>query len=169
MSELLGTARRGLFELYRLQRTCAWVEATGTSMLPSIETGTRLLVEFGAPEPLVGEIAVFPLRDKIVVHRVVRRRPGTLICKGDARLEFDPPVPLGSVLGTVRALRRPGQEDDGDTELCSGPRAVALARSSAAVGAVTARLLAWPAPVRRPGLKAVHSWQRVAAWRRSRR
>ncbi len=163
---MLAAARRGLFQLYREQNATVWIEATGVSMLPSIRSGMWLLVEFGPPELAVGEIALFARGDTIVAHRIVRRHRGgdVVVCKGDARLEFDRPVPVGDVLGVVRGVRR---SRDGATETagCSGPRAVRLARLSAGVGDAVIRARRLPALLRRPVLKVIRASMRVAfAW-----
>jgi len=132
-----AAARRALFELYRERGDCVWVEATGSSMLPFIRDGFWLLVDFGLREARLGEIAVFPCGDRIVGHRVVRGSQshgvGVLATKGDARLEFDPPVPAGELLGVVRGLRR---TRDGATAAgaCRGPGALSLALISAGIG-----------------------------------
>ena len=160
----LATARRGLFELYRERNASVWLEATGSSMLPSIRQGTSLLVDFGARRVGLGEIAIFPLGRTIVAHRVVRLRPGPdgdlLLCKGDARLEFDPPVPAREVLGAVRALRH-DESGAAETAVCSGPRAVRLARISAAIGDATTLARRAPRPLRRPALKLAHVSMRL--------
>jgi signal peptidase I len=135
-------ARRGLFELYRSQGASVWIEATGSSMSPAIGEGDWLLVDFAAGTTAVGEIVVYPLGEAIVVHRVVRRTGEngnrTIATKGDARVGLDPPLPEKQVLGVVRAVRY-GEDGEPDERLCSGPRAVAVARLSA-VGGPAGRL-----------------------------
>ena len=44
-------ARLELFRRYREQRARTWIEAIGSSMLPSIREGDWLLVDFAASEP----------------------------------------------------------------------------------------------------------------------
>lgn len=130
-------ARRALFEMYRDRGDSVWISATGTSMLPWIRPTSWLLVDFGVRGVGVGEIAVVPRGNVLVGHRVVRtdERSGRveLVTKGDASLDFDPPVSASEVLGVVRGLRRT-RDGITRTRSCRGPLAVAMARLSAVVG-----------------------------------
>jgi hypothetical protein len=108
--ETIGHARRGLFELYRRQGRRVWVQGSGHSMRPLIPPGGWLLVEFGAVPDGVGEIIVFAHQGMLVAHRVVVYDGAalnmTVTTKGDSQLSFDPPLPVGDVIGVVRAVRR---------------------------------------------------------------
>lgn len=151
-----AAALLGLFRLYRARRACRWLEATGSSMLPAIPAGTWLLVDFGAGEPRVGEIAIFPQGGRILAHRVVRvastPEGRMLTTKGDSRLGFDQPVPAASILGTVRALRH-GRTGTLDASPCNGARATAMGRLSAAGPLLERASGRLPAPVRTPIVK----------------
>ena len=159
----LAQARRGLFELYRARGETVWIEAVGSSMLPSIVDGDWLLVQFGHGRPAIGEIVVFSLGGQIVVHRVVRRRRagGTLVAKGDARLDFDAPVHQDQVLGIVRAVRT-GADGPAVDRACGGARAAAAAVLSAAVADVASSARRLPAPLERLLLRLAARPLRIA-------
>lgn len=138
-----AAARLALFEVYRAQRACVWVDATGSSMRPWIRTGTSLNVDFGARDASVGEVVLFARGTRIVAHRVVRRLPGpqgpVLATKGDSSLRFDAPVPVSELLGIVRGLRRaPGRAVT--SRVLSGRSGQALAAISRAAGRLYAGL-----------------------------
>jgi Peptidase S24-like len=101
----------GLLRAYRTAGTTAWVEARGISMRPLVPPGSRLLVEFGARAPRVGDVILFERRGGVVAHRIVgQRRRGDVIeivAKGDAEAHTDPPVAPSAVLGVVRAVVQP--------------------------------------------------------------
>lgn len=126
-------------------------------MLPSLRHGDSLLVEFGAVEPRLGDIAVFEAPRGIVVHRVVRHvTVAGAVCiqtKGDARLDFDAPVHADDVLGIVRSVRA-GADGPSSDGACTGLRARAIAAVSASVGLGEA----WarePPVARVPGLRRI--------------
>ena len=146
-------ARRALFEHYRAQGTSARIEAVGTSMRPSIDDGDWLLVDFGARDVRTGTIVLFPLGERMVVHRVIGRArrgrgPRALRTKGDARLDPDPPLAPADVLGVVRAVR-PGADPAAHDRPFVGRTALLLGLLSAleASGVVAATRL--PPPLRR--------------------
>jgi hypothetical protein len=137
MSDGRSAARLALFEGYRDRGTSAWIRAEGTSMLPSIPSGTWLLVEFGRTEPRVGEIVVVPCGDRLVSHRVVALAGSVVVTKGDARRYFDSPVAVSEILGIARGLRRV-EAGRIRTGTCAGARAAAIARFSRGSGRVAA-------------------------------
>lgn len=110
--DLRDLALAGLFESYRRDGSEAWLTTHGTSMLPLIRPGSRVLVEFGAV-PEVGEVVLFTSRDRYVAHRVIARRGGPaatrLIVKGDAEAHPDRSLAARDVLGVVRAVRWPDE------------------------------------------------------------
>jgi Peptidase S24-like len=147
---------RARFAFYRSQGQSIWIEAAGTSMEPVIRPGNLLLVDFASEKVEIGEIALFALGERIAAHRVVRRERTPqgefLTTRGDANVHRDPPLPPANVLGVVRALRRT-PEGDPETVMCHGPRAVALARASAAIGALDDAAARLPPLLRRPPAK----------------
>jgi Peptidase S24-like len=123
-------ARLSLFQQYRSEGKSEWIQATGGSMSPLVRHGSWLLVEFGARDARVGEIVVFAAGGELVSHRVIWRRRGELVSKGDANLWLDPPVSRASLLGVVRALRH-DPTAAARTAACRGPRAAVIAWVSA--------------------------------------
>jgi Peptidase S24-like len=112
--ELRALARAGLFEHYRAARTTAWIEATGTSMVPLIHPGDRLLVAFGERADHTGQVILCAVGEAFVAHRLVAHRlvadrsdtPAVrLIAKGDAEVYPDRAVSPAEVLGVVQAVR----------------------------------------------------------------
>lgn len=85
-----------------------WVFLEGASMEPAYADGDWLLVRpiAGAPPLSPGEVVVARRGDRLVTHRLVELREGMAITKGDACSSFDPPVPIGALLGRVVAARR---------------------------------------------------------------
>jgi Peptidase S24-like len=146
----LRAARLALFERYREQRAVEWIGATGTSMLPAIGEGDRLLVDFGETRMRLGDIVLFPGGGQLLSHRVVLRgADGALVTKGDNRQHFDPPVQREEILGVIRAV---GRGDDGVavSSACVGSRAVALALVSAAGGSLLGHAGRVPQSIRHP-------------------
>ncbi len=79
----------------------------GTSMLPTIVPGERLLLHCGV-EPLVGDVAAYVLHDQVVVHRIVAlsREEGWFLAWGDANALPDPPFRHDQLIGTVSGVER---------------------------------------------------------------
>jgi len=89
-----------------LARSAVTVSVAGTSMLPTLRPGDRIIVEACRPEDLrPGEVALVGDRD-LSVHRYIGRRCEGLLFKGDSMRSFDPlrcpSVVLGRVLSRVR-------------------------------------------------------------------
>ncbi|WP_422772079.1 S24/S26 family peptidase [Plantactinospora sp. WMMC1484] len=79
----------------------ARVQVTGSAMSPALSAGTVVVepVDFAEIDP--GDVVAYQAGDRIVVHRVVARRPGHLLTAGDNLPLYDPPVPRAAVLGRV--------------------------------------------------------------------
>jgi hypothetical protein len=107
-------ARAALFERYRAERVRTWIEATGPSMEPLIQSGDRLLVAFGERPDHTGQVILAAVDGIFVAHRLVATRlvaNGTgptvrLIAKGDAEPFPDRSIAPADVVGVVRAIRR---------------------------------------------------------------
>ena len=89
------------------------VEVTGSSMLPAVRPGDRLVVrrrEFS--EVQAGQIVLYSRDSALVAHRVVKRvgRPDgdQLVTRGDSLLQDDSPVQESEVLGVVVSIERGG-------------------------------------------------------------
>jgi hypothetical protein len=166
----LNHARRAAFEDYRKRRVSTWIAPRGSSMRPLVGPETWMLVDFGAMDVQVGDIVLFPLGSVLVAHRVVARRwrhgQLTLVTKGDAEPFYDAPVPPGSVIGIVRALRD-GRHGIASRFGCAGRAARAVAYVSRAHGrcAWLARRVAalLPDPLRRRAVRWVPPFARVVA------
>lgn len=83
----------------------------GGSMLPTLDPGAEVEVEFAPPQVRFGDLLVFRQADYLVVHRCLgrgRRRDGIrpLRCRGDGAPALDPPVAPGGVIARVLAVRR---------------------------------------------------------------
>jgi len=83
----------------------------GTSMLPAIWPGDVLDIEAAPLDELSpGAIAVFQRDGRVWAHRVIRNSRATLLTRGDALAQDDPPVLpehlLGRVVSVVRGRSR---------------------------------------------------------------
>jgi len=86
--------------------------ASGRSMFPAIRDGDTITISPLEPgEPRVGQVAACRLPDngRLVVHRVVRRRKGQALIKGDRVANADGWVPFADLLGAVTAVERKGR------------------------------------------------------------
>lgn len=81
----------------------------GTSMLPSIAPGERLVVLCGT-EPSVGDVIAYLAVDKVVVHRMVAKSidESWLVAWGDANAFPDAPFKREKLIGTVATIERAG-------------------------------------------------------------
>lgn len=77
----------------------------GTSMSPAITPADVLRIVCGASFA-VGDVVVYVREDRVVVHRVIRERGGTVWTCGDANLLPDPSIDRTQILGSVSAIRR---------------------------------------------------------------
>lgn len=87
------------------------LKAWGTSMLPSVWPGDLLTIQGAAHDEVVAGDIVLVLRDsRFFVHRLVEMRPSqdcdSLITRGDAMPDNDPPAAASELLGRVAGIRR---------------------------------------------------------------
>jgi hypothetical protein len=75
----------------------------GISMLPSIAPGAPLVI-LCRDEAEPGDVIVFLHRGTIVVHRLLERREGWLLTRGDANAIPDQPVARTAMIGRVVAM-----------------------------------------------------------------
>jgi hypothetical protein len=119
-------ALAGLLASYRRERAEAWLTTHGTSMVPLIKPGSRVLIEFGA-RPAIGEVVVFASSGGYVAHRVIGRHRETvdalLIVKGDAEPYPDRALEPAEILGVVRAVRWPAEDRRGSLASAAGAAA----------------------------------------------
>jgi len=95
------------------------IPITGTSMLPLIRDGDRLVVAHGWAKVRRGDVIVFRKGASLIAHRVLRIRPGDggpiFITKGDNAPQCDLPLKAEEIVGRVRAIRRNGRRMSLDT------------------------------------------------------
>lgn len=89
------------------------MRAHGSSMTPMIRDGDVVtIVPIGGREPRVGEVVacVLPVSEKLVLHRVVARRPGGWLLRGDNSRENDGAVAGEAIVGSVARVERDGRD-----------------------------------------------------------
>ena len=102
-------ARAGLSEIARERGMERWIDAHGTSMLPTIRPGDRILVAVGRQPERLGQVVIVERGGFDVAHRLVAGRPGApaarWVTKGDGETFPDagnvPPFVVGVVLGVA--------------------------------------------------------------------
>lgn len=81
------------------------LEVRGDSMLPALRPGDRVLLQPVAPGDLrMGDLVAVRRGRQAVTHRVIGRRAGAWLLKGDNRWRADPPLDPGRLLGKVVAV-----------------------------------------------------------------
>jgi hypothetical protein len=91
----------------------AVIRVEGVSMVPTFPPDTRILVDFAARSPSMGDIILFHQAGSMVVHRFLaridsRRYGRCLRTRGDGTQILDPPLDDHDLLGRVIAYRRSG-------------------------------------------------------------
>ncbi len=88
----------------------------GSSMLPMLRASGDSVTLVKPPSRIkLGTAALYtaPAEDggeRFLLHRLVRRKGDLLIFQGDNRVEPDPPVAAGAVIGVVCAYRTRGRD-----------------------------------------------------------
>jgi hypothetical protein len=75
----------------------------GTSMLPTIAPGQRVVVECGS-EPAIGDVVIFRQNDQVMVHRLAAQAGTWLMTWGDANWLPDEPVEVSQLIGVIRGV-----------------------------------------------------------------
>lgn len=81
--------------------------AHGRSMHPFIENGNILVVEpLNGPSASIGDVIFYRRAEgSLTAHRLIKKNKDkditVLITKGDSLRYFDPPIPMGQVMGKV--------------------------------------------------------------------
>jgi signal peptidase I len=71
-------------------------------MLPTIQDGDILHVATVSPAKLkAGDIVLFKDGDKFKAHRIIRRRKGGFVTRGDAGIDADGEIAARQILGKV--------------------------------------------------------------------
>jgi hypothetical protein len=87
-------------------------EATGSSMSPFIRDGDGITVSpLLGTSPRLGDAVAFihPESGKLVVHRVVGKRDGSYLIRGDSSSDCADLIPRAKVLGRVTRVERDGK------------------------------------------------------------
>lgn len=110
------------------------LRVTGSSMLPSVWPGDTLLIDRVSAEDISkGEIVLYGRDRRLFVHRVVKtavNRDSTILTRGDAMPQTDPPVLSKQLLGKVSFIVRDGRLIEPRRNISFPQRAVAaLARN----------------------------------------
>ena len=87
------------------------LRASGCSMLPAIEPGDLLDVEYSAPDRVqVGDIILYDAGGRLLAHRVVTkivdRETVRLVARGDSHWWADPSIDASKVIGRVVGISR---------------------------------------------------------------
>jgi hypothetical protein len=111
----------------------------GGSMRPTLHSGGRVRVRCGLPLRR-GDLIVAQAADALVVHRVVGRRAGRLLLRGDDTPRSDPPLDPAAVIGTVVAVEGlAGRRLDGRSDHFVDSLTAGYARAQALLGERPAR------------------------------
>ncbi len=87
------------------------VKTKGKSMKPLIQEKSTVEVKIVPTEKLkIGDIAVYFRNGKFFIHRVLNKKKGKILVKGDNNLNFDPIVKEELVLG--KAVKINGKKTD---------------------------------------------------------
>ena len=101
-----------VFDLWSAAGKKTELTVNGWSMRPLIDYGDTVLLDHAARDIRPGAIVAFRRGNKIVVHRVLRRRrvgdEWVYVSRGDATVRHDPPVRQHAVIGEVLSLRKQG-------------------------------------------------------------
>jgi signal peptidase I len=101
----------------------------GSSMLPSVWPGDTLLIDrVEANAVTAGDLVLFERDRRLFVHRVVSvggKGEATILTRGDAMPQPDPPVPGRNLLGRVSYIVRDGRLIEPKKTLGLPQRAVA--------------------------------------------
>lgn len=81
-------------------------------MSPFIKDGDILTIAKSSDGYNVGEVVAFvrPCFQKLVVHRIVRKKKDKYVIKGDNTYEKDGAIPLQNLLGKVVRVERKGKD-----------------------------------------------------------
>jgi signal peptidase I len=91
------------------------LQVTGWSMMPTVWPGDTLVVErVGSDDIVEGDIVLFSRERRIFAHRVVGKSATagdeTILTRGDAMPQSDPPVPSRDLLGRICFILRDGKQ-----------------------------------------------------------
>lgn len=95
----------------RNENLCFSTNVKGNSMFPTIKNGETVCIHTCCiPDIAIGDVISFYLRDRFIIHRVVKIRKGgaekVFITKGDFRFHGDPAVSEGNIIGKVASVSK---------------------------------------------------------------
>ena len=114
--ERLSIAGKDLVEILRdvLTKGVPFrLQAPGFSMSPFIKDGDTLTVTpLPDGSPQIGDVVAFtrPGAERLVIHRVVRKKNGCFVIKGDNAPDTDGLIPGTNILGCVKKVERRGKK-----------------------------------------------------------
>ena len=79
-------------------------EVVGESMAPILEGLQRIRARMGDRNPRFGDVVLFYRRGNLIGHRVVGRRRGLFLTRGDSGRGFDPLLDPKDLVGVVTHL-----------------------------------------------------------------
>ena len=86
------------------------IPVTGTSMMPLLNQGRDFVVLKKPDSPAVGDIPLYRRSDgQFVLHRIVGKKDGAFICRGDNQYENEDGVLNESIIGVVTKIERGGR------------------------------------------------------------
>lgn len=109
MSEEVRTALvSAALDLWRQTGQPHYIPVQGESMLPFLRAGDEVLVAHRYHDIRRGDIVVFRIGDKLIIHRVLQidGHTGRITTGGDNTTRFDDPVTHADIIGRVIGLRR---------------------------------------------------------------
>ena len=80
-----------------------WINAAGASMHPAIVGGSRVLLSFSAV-PRLGDVVLFERDGRAILHRIVWRRGGTIVTRGDGCSSPEPPMAVTDIRAVALAV-----------------------------------------------------------------
>jgi signal peptidase I len=96
-----STLRAAQCELER-EKSVEFTVSDATSMHPFLKTGDSLTIVDKSPR--VGDLLLFKLSHRIVIHRVIARKKGVLYSKGDNNQIADPLVDKSQIIGVAISI-----------------------------------------------------------------
>lgn len=108
---LSGRALVELLQAVLQKGVPARFQAKGFSMAPFIKNEDVVTISpLKQKRPGLGDIIAFvrPEKEGLCVHRIVRKKDGLYVTRGDNRSETDERVPIKNILGTVTRVERGG-------------------------------------------------------------
>jgi len=109
---ITGTAAMELLRAVHEKGASFRFKAAGLSMTPSICNHDVITVSpLEKIPPFVGEVVAFrhPRTDRLLIHRVVRKKQGAFFIRGDSLRYTDSHIPRENILGVVTAVERRGR------------------------------------------------------------